>query len=101
MPETQSSLYGMLEAVSKTLAPTKMEMEAFLKTELGLAREEKAPREWQAQLESALVVLEKSPSADAFLARMRPKRGMKLKNALWLIIGIPLLLALAKINDIV
>lgn len=71
-PVRASPLYGLVEAASRTLAPTKPEMEALLATWHNLgAQQSKDDPEYLQQLQEALHTLDQSPDVPTFLHRLR------------------------------
>jgi hypothetical protein len=81
-------------------------MEAYLATLHRLGTEQRAGPEYLGQLREAMIALDQSTDIPSFLGRLRgesvaPPSSSKLKNLLWFIIGIPALLVLASLNDIV
>jgi hypothetical protein len=81
-------------------------MEALLATLHRLGVEQRADPSYLHELREAQAVLDQSADIPEFLSRLRgepaaPPPSRKLKGLLWLIIGIPLLLVLATLNDIV
>jgi hypothetical protein len=69
-PVQASPLYGLVEAASRTLAPTKPEMEAVLATLHSLGVQQRKDPEYLRQLQEALITLEQCADVPSFLNRL-------------------------------
>jgi hypothetical protein len=67
----QSQLYGLIEAASRTLAPTKPEMEAVLATWHRLGLDQGAQADYLQGLPEAMDLLTRSEDVSDFLAELR------------------------------
>lgn len=70
MTDLRQSILGFVEAASKTLAPTKVEMEAVLATEERLSSAENANPEYLTEIRHARALLDASPDMNAFLSAL-------------------------------
>jgi hypothetical protein len=70
-PVRASPLYGLVEAASRTLAPTKPEMEAVLATWHRLGVQQRKDPEYLRQVQDALVTLEQCADVPSVLNRLR------------------------------
>jgi hypothetical protein len=100
------SVYKLIESASRQLAPTKFEMEVWLDTAYQLRLDEGADPEYLRDFQKAKALLEQSADIPSFISRLRaetdaPPTSGKLKNLLWLIVGVLIVLVLATLNDIV